>query len=82
MAQKDDFERPAARGVPLPGLRAQRRRRGMSQREAAELAGIMQGTIWQLETGRRGAYPGTIKRLCRAFGVAPEDLTCGGAAEQ
>lgn len=81
MAQKDHSPRPA-KGVPLPGLRGFRRRRGLSQREAAEMAGITQGTIWQLETGRRGAYPRTIKRLCRALGVAPEELTRGGGAEQ
>ncbi|MDP9478726.1 MAG: helix-turn-helix domain-containing protein [Actinomycetota bacterium] len=81
MAQKDDSPRPA-KGVPLPGLRELRRRRGLSQREVAEQAGITQGTIWQLETGRRGAYPRTIRRLCKALGVAPEDLICGRGAEQ
>ena len=61
MAQ-DDVPRQA-KGVPLPGLRALRRRRGLSQRELAELAGTTQGTVWRLETGRRGAYFRTIKRL-------------------
>ncbi len=81
MAQKDDSPRPA-KGVPLPGLRELRRRRGLSQREVAEMAGITQGTVWQLETGRRGAYPRTTKRLCMALQVAPEELIRGGGAEQ
>ncbi|MDP9439830.1 MAG: helix-turn-helix domain-containing protein [Actinomycetota bacterium] len=81
MARKDDPPRPA-KGVPLPGLRELRRMRGLSQRETAERAGITQGTVWQLETGRRGAYPRTIKRLCRALRVTPEDLICGGDPER
>lgn len=81
MARKDHSPRPA-KGVPLPGLRALRRRRGLSQRELAELAGITQDTVWQLETGRRGAYPRTIKRLSRALEVAPEDLSSGGGTGQ
>ena len=81
MVQKDDVPRQA-KGVPLPGLRALRRRRGLSQRELAGLAGTTQGTVWQLETGRRGAYPRTIKRLSRALEAAPEDLSSGGDAEQ
>ncbi len=80
MAQKDDSPRPA-KGVPLPGLRELRRRRGLSQREVAEMAGVMQDTISQLETERRGAYPRTIKRLCSALQAAPEDLTRGGNPE-
>ena len=81
VAQKDNVPR-SARGVPLPALRAARRRRAMSQRELAELAGTTQGSIWQLETGRRGAYPTTIKRLCRALGASPEDLSSGGGSKQ
>ena len=82
MTQKDDSPRPA-RGVLLPGVRALRRRRSLSQRELAELAGTTQGTVWRLETGRRGADLTTMKRLCRALEVAPEDLlTCRGDTEQ
>ncbi len=80
MARKDDSLRPA-KGVPLPGLRELRRRRGLSQREVAEMAGVMQDTISQLETERRGAYPRTIKRLCSALQATPEDLTRGGNPE-
>ena len=80
MAQ-DDVPRQA-KGVPLPGLRELRRRKGLSQRGLAELAGTTQDTVWQLETGRRGAYPRTIKRLSRALRVAPEALTCRGGMEK
>ncbi len=71
-----------ARSIPLPGLRTQRQRRGISQREVAELAGLTQGTIWQLEAGHRGAYPKTIQSLCQALQIAPEELTSKGSAEQ
>ncbi|MDP9437148.1 MAG: helix-turn-helix domain-containing protein [Actinomycetota bacterium] len=68
--------------MPLPGLKALRRRRAMTQRELAERAEVMQDIISQLETGRRGAYPRTTKRLCTALQVAPEELIRGSGAEQ
>jgi transcriptional regulator with XRE-family HTH domain len=55
------------RSVPLPGLRAARQRLALTQRELGELAGIGKGTIWELETGRRGAYPRTVRRLAKAL---------------
>jgi transcriptional regulator with XRE-family HTH domain len=71
-----------ARSVLLPGLRAQRQRRGFTQRELAELAGTTQGTVWQLEALHRGAYPRTVKRLCKALDITPEDLISGGSPER
>jgi transcriptional regulator with XRE-family HTH domain len=72
----------AARGVPLPGLRAQRQRKGITQRDLAEIAGVTQGTVWMLEAGHRGAYPRTIKCLSRALEVTHEQLTSGGCTER
>ena len=55
------------RNVPLPGLRAARQRSALTQRELSELAGVGKGTISELETGQRGAYPRTVRRLAKAL---------------
>ena len=62
------------RSTPLPGLRKVRRKRGMTQRELAALAGIGHGTVSELETGRRGAYPTTIRRIANGLEISIEDL--------
>lgn len=62
------------RSTPLPGLRDARKRRGLTQRELAALAGTGSGTVADLENGHRGGYPSTVKRLCRALGVTPPEL--------
>ncbi len=62
------------RGVRLPGLRMLRRGRGLTQRELAELAGISQTTVYELEAGRRGAYPKTVRRLAHGLNVEVKDL--------
>jgi DNA-binding XRE family transcriptional regulator len=62
------------RSVPLPGLRAARQRLALTQRELGELAGIGKGTIWELEVGRRGAYPRTVRRLAKALETEVADL--------
>ena len=66
--------RGSNRSTPLPGLRDARTRRGLTQRELAALAGIGTGTVSDLEVRRRGGYPATVKRLCRALGVTPAEL--------
>ena len=55
------------RSTRLPGLRAARRRRGLTQRELAALAGTGAGTVADLESGRRGAYPTTVRRIADAL---------------
>jgi DNA-binding XRE family transcriptional regulator len=55
------------RSVPLPGLRAARQRSALTQRELGTLARVAKGTIFELEVGRRGAYPRTIRRLAKAL---------------
>jgi len=62
------------RGVRLLGLKMLRRRRGMTQRELAEAADISQTTVYELESGRRGAYPKTVRRLAHGLNVEVEDL--------
>jgi DNA-binding XRE family transcriptional regulator len=55
------------RSVPLPGLRAARQRSALTQHELGELAGVAKGTVFELEVGRRGAYPRTVRRLAEAL---------------
>ncbi len=64
----------ASRSTPLPGLREARKRKGLTQRELATLAGTGAGTVCDLENGNRGGYPATIKRLCTALSVTPAEL--------
>jgi transcriptional regulator with XRE-family HTH domain len=62
------------RSVLLPGLRQARQRSGLTQRQLGTLAGIGKGTIWELEVGRRGAYPRTVRRLAKALETEVADL--------
>jgi transcriptional regulator with XRE-family HTH domain len=55
------------RSVLLPGLRTARQRAGVTQQELARLAGVGKSTITELEVGRRGAYPRTMRRLAKAL---------------
>ena len=49
----------------------------MSQEELAERSGVARDTISKLETGRRGAYPSTIRKLAAGLEVQPQ-LLMGG----
>ncbi len=62
------------RSTPLPGLAAHRRRRGLTQRQLGELAGVAHTTVQQLESLKRGAYSHTLRKLASALVVAPEEL--------
>jgi transcriptional regulator with XRE-family HTH domain len=63
-----------SRSTPLPGLAVHRRRRGLTQRQLGELAGVAHTTVQQLESLKRGAYPRTMQKLAIALGVEPKDL--------
>jgi len=67
-------ERSRNRSIHLPYLRELRRRRRLSQKELGEVAIVSPGTVYRLENGLRGAYPGTLRRLATALEVAPEEL--------
>jgi transcriptional regulator with XRE-family HTH domain len=58
----------------LPGLRAARRAKLLTQEQLAREAGLNRVTIWQLETGIRNPQLSTIRRLAEALGVSPEQL--------
>ena len=70
----EDQQPYQSRSIPLPRLRELRRSRGLSQKELGELAEVASGTVYRLENGLRGAYPGTVRKLAGALGVTPKDL--------
>jgi DNA-binding XRE family transcriptional regulator len=71
-----------SRSTPLPSLAAQRRRRGLTQRQLGELSGVAHTTVQKLESLRRGAYPQTMQKLATALGIAPEELLHGENAQR
>jgi transcriptional regulator with XRE-family HTH domain len=71
-----------SRSTPLPALAAHRRRRGLTQRQLGELAGVAHTTVQQLETLQRGAYPKTLRKVATALGVAPEELIHGKSTQR
>ena len=60
-------DRYCNRSINLPYLRPLRQRRGLSQKELGELARISPGTVYRVENGLRGAYPGTVLKLATAL---------------
>ncbi len=59
--------------VDAKKLRALRRKRVLTLRELAEVAGISKDTISRVE--REGtAYPSTIRKLAKALDVEPSEL--------
>ncbi|HJQ27814.1 MAG TPA: helix-turn-helix transcriptional regulator [Rubrobacter sp.] len=63
--------------MDLPRLRRIRQGAVMSQEELAERSGVARDTISKLETGRRGAYPSTIRKLAAGLDVQPQMLMGG-----
>ncbi len=55
-------------------LKELRDARTLSTRELARQAGVAQDTITKLEGGRRGAHPGTIRKLAAALNVSASEL--------
>ena len=63
--------------MDLPRLRRIRQGAVMSQEELAERSGVARDTISKLETGRRGAYPSTIRKLAAGLEIRPQMLMGG-----
>lgn len=63
--------------MDLPHLRDMRRRAVMSQEQLAERSGVARDTISKLETGRRKAYPVTVRKLAAGLAVEPGMLLGG-----
>ena len=55
-------------------LRVIREERGLTQKEAAELANVSQVTLLRLESGRRDPYMPTVTKIAGAYGVPLEEL--------
>lgn len=60
--------------MDLPHLRGLRQRAVLSQEQLAERSGVARDTISKLETGRRGAYPATVRKLAAGLEVEPRLL--------
>jgi transcriptional regulator with XRE-family HTH domain len=71
-----------SRSTPLPALAAHRRRRGLTQRQLGELAGVAHTSVQRLESLKRGAYPQTLRKIATALGVASEELLQGESTQR
>jgi transcriptional regulator with XRE-family HTH domain len=60
-------------GVALPGLKAARLRKAMTQAELAAASGVSRVTLARIETGGSAA-PSTARKLAAALDVEPRDL--------
>ncbi len=58
----------------ISNLRRIREEAPMTIEELAALAGVSYNTIQELETGKRGARPSTVRALAAALKVEPKDL--------
>ncbi len=63
--------------MDMSHLRGFRQRAVMSQEQLAEKSGVARDTISKLETGRRKAYPTTIRKLAAGLEMKPQ-LLLGG----
>jgi transcriptional regulator with XRE-family HTH domain len=71
-----------SRSTLLPALAAHRRKKGLTQRQLGELAGVAHTTVQRLESLKRGAYPQTLRKLASALGAAPEELLYGESSQR
>ncbi|MDP9485692.1 MAG: helix-turn-helix transcriptional regulator [Actinomycetota bacterium] len=61
-------------GLPLPGLREARARRGYTLAELAEKSEVARSAIAAIEQGHRNARPSTMRKLARTLDVSVEHL--------
>ena len=55
-------------------LRAWRLRRFLTQKELAERVGVPYQTVQRWESGQMFPRPGSLRRLCEALEVGPDQL--------
>ncbi len=55
-------------------LRSVREQRGLTQKEAAQLAGVSHWTLSYLESGKRAPYMPTVTKIAGVYGVSLEEL--------
>ena len=63
----------------LPGLRAAREAKFLTQQELAAQAGMNASTISELEVGKRKARFRTIRQLATVLAVTPEQLVAAAS---
>ena len=73
---------PIERSKMMPGaiavkLRILREERGLTQKEAAQLAQVHLDTLRHLESGERPPYMPTLTKIARAYGVSIEEVVEG-----
>src|ERR671910_1378191 len=87
-AREDKRSGPGLYGTPdplikrstmMPGpiamkLRVLREERGLTHKEAAELANVSHWTLMYLESGKRDPYMPTVTKIARAYGVPLREL--------
>ena len=55
-------------------LRSLREERGLTQKEAAEIADVSPWTLYCLESGKRAPYMPTVTKLAGVYGIPLEEL--------
>ena len=58
-------------------LRVLREQRGLTQKEAAELAHVHLDTLRRLESGERPPYMSTLTKIASGYGVSIEEVVEG-----
>ena len=56
-------------------IKIERIKRGLTQEQLAELAGISQTSIWAIETNKKNPSSLTLVKLAFAFGLTVSELT-------
>jgi len=69
--EEDAGVMPGPIAVKLRDLREQR---GLTQKQAAELAHVTLEVLKELESGKRPPYMPTVTKLARGYGVSFEEL--------
>lgn len=60
-------------------LRTLREDRALTQYELSQLAGVHYGSVSELESNKRRAFPKTVRKLAAGLGVEVHELTGGPA---
>lgn len=55
-------------------IRVQREARGLTQRELAQLCGLSQSNVWEIEHGRRDLRMSTFWRIKEVLEISASDL--------
>jgi len=73
----EDADMDAYLAAPTP-LAFWRRKRGLTQAALAASAGIAQGFVSEIESGRKTGDVATLQRIARALGLKLDDIVADG----